>query len=283
MEISQLSDAIGAEISGVDLGNVDPGTFERIRNVFHEHQILLFRNQDITIEDHIAFSQNFGPLEVHISKDSLHKDHDEILLVSNAKEKGKYIGVENAGDSWHSDLSYMPEPSLGSLLYALEVSENGGDTEWLTMYDAYDTLPEKTKKRIDGLKARHSFNRYKNKRVGIPKQRQQDGKERYEKISPPDVFHPVVRTHPDTGRKALYVSPRFTIGILDGSEDEAQELLDELIEHTIQPKFIYHHEWKVGDLMMWDNRCTLHLACRGIPEDQIRHMHRTTISGDVPF
>ena len=151
------------------------------------------------------------------------------------------------------------------------------------MYDAYDTLTEKTKKRIDGLKARHSFNRYKNKRVGIPKQRQQGGKERYEKISPPDVFHPVVRTHPDTGRKALYVSPRFTIGILDGSEDEAQELLDELIEHTIQPKFIYHHEWRVGDLMMWDNRCTLHLACRGIPEDQIRHMHRTTVSGDVPF
>ena len=283
MEISHLSDAIGAEISGVDLGNVDLGTFEKIRNAFHEHQILLFRNQDITIEDHIAFSQNFGPLEVHISKDSLHKDHEEILLVSNVKEKGKYIGVENAGDSWHSDLSYMPEPSLGSLLYALEISEIGGDTEWLSMYDAYDTLPDKTKQRIDGLKARHSFNRYKNTRVGIPKQRQQGGKERYEKISPPDVFHPVVRTHPDTGRKALYVSPRFTIGILDGSEDEAQELLNELIEHIIQPKFIYHHEWKVGDLMMWDNRCTLHLACRGIPEGQIRHMHRTTISGDVPF
>ena len=283
MEISHLSDAIGAEISGVDVGNVDPGTFKKIRNAFHEHQILLFRNQDITIEDHIAFSQNFGPLEVHISKDSLHKDHEEILLVSNVKEKGKYIGVENAGDSWHSDLSYMPEPSLGSLLFALEISEIGGDTEWLSMYDAYDTLPDKTKRRIDGLKARHSFNRYKNTRVGIPKQRQQGGKERYEKISPPDVFHPVVRTHPDTRRKALYVSPRFTIGILDGSEDEAQELLNELIEHTIQPKFIYHHEWKVGDLMMWDNRCTLHLACRGIPEGQIRHMHRTTISGDVPF
>ena len=283
MEISHLSDAIGAEISGVDLGNVDPGTFEKIRNAFHEHQILLFRNQDITIEDHIAFSQNFGPLEVHISKDSLHKDHEEILLVSNVKEKGKYIGVENAGDSWHSDLSYMPEPSLGSLLYALEISEIGGDTEWLSMYDAYDTLPDKTKMRIDGLKARHSFNRYKNTRVVIPKQRQQGGKERYEKISPPDVFHPVVRTHPDTGRKSLYVSLRFTIGILDGSGDEAQELLDELIEHTIQPKFIYHHEWRVGDLMMWDNRCTLHLACRGIPEEQIRHMHRTTISGDVPF
>jgi taurine dioxygenase len=283
MEVSRLSDALGAHVSGVDLGNVDAETADKIRAAFHEHQILLFRDQDISMEQHIAFSKNFGPLEVHISKDSLHKDHEEILLVSNVKENGEYIGVENAGDSWHSDLSYMPEPSLGSLLYALEVSEIGGDTEWLNMYGAYDTLPEETKLRIDGLKARHSFNRYKNNRIGVPSQRQEGGKERYEKLSPPDVFHPVARTHPETGRKALYVSPRFTLGILDGSEDEAQDLLDELIEHATQRKFVYHHEWKVGDLVMWDNRCTLHLACRGIPEDQIRHMHRTTISGDVPF
>ncbi|MBK17579.1 MAG: taurine dioxygenase [Rhodospirillaceae bacterium] len=283
MKISQLTEAFGAVVSGVDLGNVDPEGVEEIREAFHKHQVLLFRDQEISMEQHIVFSKNFGPLEVHISKDSLHKDHEEILLVSNVKENGKYIGVENAGDSWHSDLSYMPEPSLGSLLYALEVSEVGGDTEWLNMYAAYDTLPQKTKERIEGLKARHSFNRYKNKRIGVPDQRKVGGKERYAKISPPDVFHPVARTHPETGRKALYVSPRFTLGILDGSDDEAQDLLDELIEHATQRDFVYHHSWKVGDLIMWDNRNTLHLACRGIPEGQIRHMHRTTISGDVPF
>ena len=283
MEVTRLSDALGAKISGVDLGNIDAGTATKITKSFHEHQVLLFRDQDISIEQHISFSKNFGPLEVHISKDSLHKEHEEILLVSNLKKNGEYVGVENAGDAWHSDLSYMPEPSLGSLLYALEVSEIGGDTEWLNMYDAYDTLPTNTKKRIDGLKARHSFNRFKNKRIGVPKQRQNGGKERYEKLSPPDVFHPVARTHPETGRKALYISPRFTLGILDGSEDEAQDLLDELIEHATQRKFVYRHVWEVGDLIMWDNRCTLHLACRGIPEDQIRHMHRTTISGDIPF
>jgi taurine dioxygenase len=283
MEVTRLSNALGAKISGVDLGNIDAGTATKIRNSFHEHQVLLFRDQDISMEQHISFSKKFGPLEVHISKDSLHKDHEEILLVSNMKKNGEYVGVENAGDAWHSDLSYMPEPSLGSLLYALEVSEIGGDTEWLNMYDAYDTLPTNTKKRIDGLKARHSFNRFKNKRIGVPKQRQNGGKERYEKLSPPDVFHPVARTHPETGRKALYISPRFTLGILDGSEDEAQDLLDELIEHATQRKFVYRHVWEVGDLIMWDNRCTLHLACRGIPEDQIRHMHRTTISGDIPF
>ncbi len=260
MEVTRLSDALGAKISGVDLGNIDAGTATKIRNSFQEHQVLLFRDQDISIEQHISFSKNFGPLEVHISKDSLHKDHEEILLVSNMKKNGEYVGVENAGDAWHSDLSYMSEPSLGSLLYALEVSEIGGDTEWLNMYDAYDTLPTNTKKRIDGLKARHSFNRFKNKRIGVPKQRQNGGRERYEKLSPPDVFHPVARTHPETGRKALYISPRFTLGILDGSEDEAQDLLDELIEHATQRKFVYRHVWEVGDLIMWDNRCTLHLA-----------------------
>lgn len=283
MEVTRLSDALGAHVSGVDLANIDTGTAGKIKNAFHENQILLFRDQNISMDQHINFSRNFGPLEVHISKDSLHKDHEEILLVSNKKEDGEYIGVENAGDSWHSDLSYMPKPSLGSLLYALEVSEIGGDTEWLNMYDAYESLSDLTKNQIDGLKARHSFNRYKNSRIGVPEQRQNGGRERYEKISPPDVFHPVVRTHPETGRKALYISPRFTLGILDGSVDEAQDLLDELIEHTTQQKFVYHHEWKVGDLVMWDNRCTLHLACRGIPEDQIRHMHRTTISGSIPF
>lgn len=283
MQISRLSDALGAEISGVDVAKLDDTAFGAVRDAFHEHQVIVFRDQDLSVEDHIGFSRRFGDLEIHISTDSLLKDHPEILLVSNKKENGKYIGVENAGDEWHSDLSYMEKPSLGSLLYALEISEVGGDTEWSNMYTAYDTLPEATKKRIDGLKARHSFNRFRNKRVTIPEQRKEGAKERYEKISPPDVIHPVVRTHEATGRKALYVSPRFTIGIEDLPEDEGQALLDDLVEHAIKRDFIYHHQWRLGDLLFWDNRCTLHLACRGIPEGQIRHMHRTTVSGGVPY
>jgi len=283
MQIDRLSDALGAEISGIDVARLDEPDFAAVREAFHEHQVVVFRDQDLSVEDHIAFSRGFGDLEIHISTDSLLKDHQEILLVSNKKENGKYIGVENAGDEWHSDLSYMPKPSLGSLLYALEISEMGGDTEWSNMYTAYETLPEATKRRIDGLTARHSFNRFRNKRVTIPEQRKEGARERYEKISPPDVIHPVVRTHETTGRKALYVSPRFTIGIEDLREDEGQALLDELIEHSVQRDFVYHHKWRLGDLLLWDNRCTLHLACRGIPEGQIRHMHRTTVSGGVPF
>ncbi|MDA0652204.1 MAG: TauD/TfdA family dioxygenase [Proteobacteria bacterium] len=283
MRIDRLSDALGAEISGIDVARLDEPGFAAVREAFHENQVVVFRDQDLSVEDHIAFSRRFGDLEIHISTDSLLKDHQEILLVSNKKENGKYIGVENAGDEWHSDLSYMPKPSLGSLLYALEISEVGGDTEWSNMYTAYETLPEATKRRIEGLTARHSFNRFRNKRVTIPEQRKEGAKERYEKISPPDVIHPVVRTHETTGRKALYVSPRFTIGIEDLPEDEGQALLDELIEHSVQRDFVYHHKWRLGDLLLWDNRCTLHLACRGIPEGQIRHMHRTTVSGGVPF
>ncbi len=283
MQVTRLSDALGAEISGVNLAKVDDVTFPAIRDAFHEHQVIVFRDQELTVEEHIDFSRRFGDLEFHISTDNLLPGHPEILLVSNKKENGEYIGVENAGDVWHSDLSYMAKPSLGSLLYALEVSEIGGDTEWSNMYTAYETLPEETKARIDGLKARHSFNRMRNPRVTIPEQRKKDAKERYNKISPPDAIHPIVRTHPDTGRKALYVSQRFTIGIEDMPDGEAQELLDELFEHVTRRELIYHHEWRMGDLLFWDNRCTLHLACRGIPDGQIRHMHRTTVSGDVPY
>ncbi|MBT5048053.1 MAG: TauD/TfdA family dioxygenase [Rhodospirillaceae bacterium] len=282
MQVNRLSEALGVEISGIDITDLDDATFAEIRDVFHDSHVIVFRDQHVSVEDHIAFSHRFGDLEIHIATDHLLKDHPEILLVTNKKENGKYIGVENAGDEWHSDLSYMDKPSLGSLLYALEVSQDGGDTEWSNMYTAYETLPEETKQRIQDLKARHSFNRFRNPRIGIPEQHRENAEERYAKISPPDVIHPVVRTHPVTNRKALYVSPRFTIGIEDLPEQEGQALLDELFEHATRREFIYRHEWRLGDLLFWDNRCTLHLACRGIPEGQIRHMHRTTISGDVP-
>lgn len=283
MQINRLSDALGEEISGVDVSNLDEAEFGAVRDAFHEHQVVVFRDQSLSVEDHIAFSRRFGDLEIHISRDKLLKEHPEILLVTNKMENGKYIGVENAGDEWHSDLSYMQKPSLGSLLYALEISAEGGDTEWSNMYTAYDTLPEDTKKRLEGLRARHSFNRVRNPRTPIPAKHKEGAKERYEKMSPPDVIHPLVRTHETTGRKALYVSPRFTIGIENLPEDEGQALLDELFAHAVKRDFIYHHQWRLGDLLFWDNRCTLHLACRGIPEGQIRHMHRTTISGGVPY
>ena len=283
MQINRLSKALGAEITGIDVSRLSKEQVAAVSDAFHEHQVIVFRDQSLTPEQHIAFSRHFGGHEIHISRKFLLPEHPEILVLSNRKENGEYIGVENAGDYWHSDLSYMEKPSLGSLLYALEVPPEGGDTEWANQYTAYETLPEETRKRLDGLKARHSFNRFRNPRVHIPDHAMKGARERYEAISPDDAIHPVARTHPVTGRKALYVSPRFTIGIEGLPDAEGQELLEELFAHMTRPEFIYHHKWRLGDLLFWDNRCLAHLACRGIPDGQIRHMHRTTVSGDVPF
>jgi taurine dioxygenase len=283
MRVNRLCDALGAEITGVDVTDLNDQGLREIHKAFLRHQVIVLRDQRLTPEQHVAFSRRLGDLEIHISKKYLLDGFPEILVLSNRKRNGAYIGVENAGDYWHSDLSYMERPSLGSLLYALEVPPQGGDTEWSNQYLAYGALSESTKRRIEGLRAIHTFNRVRNPRVHIPEHARHEATDRYERISPPDAIRPIVRTHPETRRKALYVSPRFTIGVAGMADEEAQPLLDELFESAVKPKFIYHHKWRLGDLLMWDNRCLLHLACRGIPEGQIRHMHRTTLSGDIPF
>ena len=151
------------------------------------------------------------------------------------------------------------------------------------MYLAYEGLSDKIKNKIDGLHARHTFNRFRNPRVEVPDVYKGKGKARYVDIAPPDAIHPIVRTHPETGRKALYISERFTIGIEELEEDEGQALLDELIAHQKQRDFIYRHKWDLCDLTIWDNRCLIHLACGGVPEGQVRHMHRTIVRGDKPY
>ncbi|MEK9683682.1 MAG: TauD/TfdA family dioxygenase [Rhodospirillaceae bacterium] len=283
MEIRPLGDALGAEIRGINIAAISDEDLKKIKEAFLKYHVVVFPKQDIKPQEHIEFSKKLGALEIHISKKYLLANNPEILVLSNRKKNGEYVGVENAGDYWHSDLSYMERPSLGSLLYAMEIPEVGGDTEWANQYKAYDALPKKIQKTIDGRRAIHTFNRARNPRVHIPDHQLKDVAERYERISPPDAYHPIVRTHPETGRKALFVSPRFTIGIEGMGEADGQKLLDQLFDYAVRPEFVYHHKWCLGDLLMWDNRCLLHLACRGIPEGQIRHMHRTTLSGDIPF
>lgn len=281
MQVNRLSDALGAEVAGIDVAKISDDDFAAIHRAWLDHEVLVFRGQELTPEDHIAFSRKFGELEVHISVDHLLDGHPEIMLVSNRKENGRYIGAVSAGDYWHSDLSCNAHPTKASLLYSLEVPSCGGDTEWADMYAAYETLPDATKRKIDGRRGIHSWNRMRNPRVHVPEMHKGDAEMRYGERAPDDSLHPIVRTHPETGRKALYVSPRFTIGI-DGMENEAaQELLDELFEHQARREFVFHHTWSVGDLVLWDNRCTVHFACGGHTE--ARHMHRTSVAGDVPF
>ena len=285
LSIKPLSDVLGAEVSDVDLSeSVDESTFSEILDAFHQYQLLRFPEQTLTPEQHIAFSRRFGDLEIHVCEHYLLPGHPEILLLSNElKQDGTRVSIADGGSGWHSDLSYMERPSLGSLLYAVQTPEKGGDTEWANMYAVYETLPDETKKRIEGLKAIHQFDQRFNPRLPPPDLRYRDAHSDELKALTPDVQHPIVRTHPVTGRKVLFVSLRFTIGIADMDEKEGAALLDELLAHQENPEFIYHHKWKMGDLMMWDNRCTNHRACGEVVQlPNVRRLHRATVLGDVP-
>jgi len=284
MTIERLSDALAAEVTGLALSpDLDDATIRAIESALCEHLVLVFRDQKLAPGEQVAFARRFGELVVRVSGEFLHPEHPEVLILSNRQVDGKYIGATAAyaGEVWHTDLTYAERPSMGSMLHALEVAEEGGDTAWANMYTAYETLPEATRKRIEGLRAIHVRDRRRNPRAGLSDEFDRDV-DKYYSIRVPDSRHPMVRTHPATGRKALFVSPRFAVAIEGMDDEEAQPLLDELFAHQIRPEFIYRHKWRVGDLVFWDNRATIHLACGGIVPPGIRTLHRTSIAGGVP-
>ena len=281
MAVKLLSDALGVEVSGINAAELDDATFNELRDVFHENLIVVVKDQDLTPAQQTEFARRFGEIQYHISPEYLMKDQPEVMILSNEKEDGKFIGLPDGGSEWHSDHSYVDQPTGYTMLQAIKVPQDGGDTEWTNMVRAYETLSEHLKARLDGVIGIHSFNRMKNERLSVPVRHMNDPD--YYKRSPPDSFHPIVRTHPHTGKKALYISPRFTIGIKDMDNAKAQPLLDELFAHIQNRDFIYRHRWTVGDLLMWDNRATIHLALLGVPEGQARRMHRTTVLGEIPF
>ncbi|MCH7710688.1 MAG: TauD/TfdA family dioxygenase [Proteobacteria bacterium] len=285
MRVERICDALGAEVTGIDLARPpDDAAIEAIRQALGEHLVLVFRGQKLSAPEQIAFSRRFGDLVRRIRDDFLHPQFPDVLVLSNRKEKGEYVGATPAyaGFTWHSDLTYAERPSMGSMLHALEAPGEGGDTAFANMYTAYETLPEETRLRIAGLKAIHARDRRKNPRAQSTEDFDRDADEYYG-VPAPDSVHPMVRTHPESGRQALFVSPRFTIAI-EGLEDaEAQPLLDQLFAHQRRPEFIYRHKWRLGDLVFWDNRCTIHIALGGIEPPGIRHLHRTSIAGDAPF
>lgn len=286
MTVSKLTPNIGAEITGIDVRNAGKATVEAVHRALLDHCVVVIRDQHLSPPEQIRFTENWGPLVRRINPTFLHKDYPDVLVLSNRVVDGKPAGATEAyaGFTWHADLTYAERPSLGSMLHALEVPEEGGDTAFASMYAAYETLPEETRRRIDGLKAVHIRDRRKNPRAQITKK---DGFthdiDKYFDMPVPDSVHPVVTTHPETGRKVLFVNPRFTVAIENMDDAEAQPLLDELFEHQKKPEFVYRHKWRLGDLVFWDNRCTIHLACGGIKPPGVRHLHRTSIAGDVPF
>jgi taurine dioxygenase len=290
LTVKRLSPALGAEIKGVDLSRaLDPSVVGEIADAWHENLLVIFRGQTLTPDQHIEFSRHFGGLEIHPNPKHLHREYPVLLNLTNRLgENGEALGLKDGGSDWHSDLSYMKAPSKGSLLYALEVPKIGGDTEWGNMYKAYETLPEATKARIADLRAIHQFDHNANPRLTPPEGviAGQEGsgsiwdkKSAATKARTPNVPHPIVRIHPDTGRKALFVNRRFTIAVEDMDAEQGENLLLELFDHCEQPEFIYRHKWRVGDLLMWDNRCTIHVACGGFNLPEIRQMYRTTLTG----
>ena len=283
MEIRRLGAAMGAEIVGVDLNALSDAVFSRIRDAFHTYQVLAIRDQTLTPAAQLAFSRRFGALEDQLNAHYTVPDYPEVLVLSNDVRDGKPIGLIDGGDFWHSDSSHRDFPSMATILYAVKNPDAGGDTEFANMYAAYEALPEDLKRRIAALRGVHAVSKLRNKRVTVSPRRP-DGKDFYERQkSIPDQVWPMVRTHPVTGKKALYVSPRFTIGIEGLTQEEADPILDYLFAHQTRPEFVYRHKWRDRDLVMWDNRSVIHQATGGYSYPDVRTMHRTVIAGDRPF
>ena len=276
--------ACGAEIEFDLSRELDRDTFAEIERAFHDNIVVVFRGQTLSNERHIEFSRRFGPLEIHIVKKYLLPGYPEILLISNIRDAaGEHIGLADAGFTWHTDTSYRKQPSRCSLLYAKEVphGEDGqplGDTLFANTIAAYEALPQAMKRRLDGLKAIH---RYSSRRriEGSPRPKLS----RAQLDETPDIAHPIVRTHPYTGRKSLYVTAGECVGIEGMPEDEALDLIAELDAHCVRPEFLYRHKWREGDLLMWDNAASMHLAVCDYALPQRRLMHRTTVIGGAPF
>jgi alpha-ketoglutarate-dependent taurine dioxygenase len=281
MNVRNSAAPLGAEITGLDLAQpLDETTFRAIEDVFHDRGVIVFRDQELTEEEHIAFSRRFGELEIHVAKQYLMPGHPEILVLSNLFENGRNVGVADGGQFWHSDLSYVANPSRCSLLYAIEVPTRDGrvlgETLFASAEYAYDTLPHRLKARLEGMRAVHRYaDRYR-------KQQEAGGREslteeQLKKV--PDVSHPVIRAHPVTSRKVLFVNEGFTVYIEGLPKSESDSLLKELFEHTVRSEGLYAHQWRQGDLLMWDNCLVQHRAIRNYEPPLRRLMHRTTVAG----
>jgi len=267
-----LAPGIGAEIIGVDLSKpVDDELFAKIRDVWYQYLVILLRDQHLSEDDQVRFGERFGPPAVSHTRRFTTKN-PAVMLISNIRQDGKLIGALPDGEmQFHSDQCHQERPAMASMLYALELPRAGGNTLFANAYLAYETLPDAVKRKIEGRKALNAYDydsastrRGTRLREGIP-----------------SCWHPIVRTHPATGRKTLYVNRLMTVAIEGLSESESEGLLSTLFDHQEQREFIYEHVWRPNDLVMWDNRCALH-ARTDFSADERRLLRRLTILGEKP-
>lgn len=270
--------ALGAEIRGVDLRKITSDDFAAIHQAWLDHLALLFRGQQLTDADLISFSQRFGGLDYAPIQETGRRfveGHPEIYVVSNVMENGVPIGSLGAGEAtWHTDMSYLVDPPKASMLYALEVPPSGGNTYFSSMYAAYESLPDELKHRIEGLELKHdgTYNSGGYVRQGVNAVD--------DPVTSPGTYHPLVCRHPETKRRLLYLGRRRNAYIKGLSLAGSEALLDELWSYATRDEISWYNEWRVGDLVMWDNRCTMH---RRDPFDASsrRVMHRTQIKGET--
>jgi taurine dioxygenase len=287
IEVVPTGVGLGAEICGIDVTTVDKESFKKIKKAFYEHQVLVFRNQKMTDSEMLEFSRFFGeidlPRKTRIDKDPWISEHPEIIVVTNLKdEKGKPLGALGDGEAkWHADMTYLEEVPLASVLFAIEIPEkdepgNNGETGFCDQYLAYETLPEDLKERIKDLRLVHDHVHNSAGEV-TP-----NWEEQKSPLDTPGERHPITVSHHATGRKHLLLGRRPHAYIVGLSLEESEELIDRLWAHATQEKFAWHHDWKEGDLVVWDNWSTLHHR-NPFNASKRRIMHRTQIKGIKPL
>ena len=273
-EVRPLASALGAEVIGLDMsGPIDDETQARLRQAWLQHLVLLFRDQKLSAHDLIAFSRRFATPHVHDNYEAelRHPEHPEVLLVKSRVVAGRNTRF---GEQWHSDMSFTTRPALASVLYARRMPAIGGDTCWANMYRAFETLSPALQRFLEGLEVVHDLN------FGKTHQHRPSALLDASRKRNPAVRQPAVRVHPETGRKALFVSewacPRF-IGM---TREESQPILEMLFRHSTQPEFQFRQKWRPDDLLIWDNRCTIHLALNDYTDFEARELMRTSLVGE---
>ena len=245
------------------------------RRALADHCFLLFRDQELTPDQQVAFGRRFGELERHMLADYLLAEAPEIYVISNVKKKGRDVGRAGAGQYWHTDMSYTTNPAFGSMLYAIEIPATGGDTMFSNMYKAYEALSAPLKDLFEGMSTIHDFAHTQRTHIA-PAGLTKPASAELLAMTPP-VAQPLVRTHPVTGRKSLYVSPGMMTEIVGLAPHESRAIIDFLVSHTTRPEFVYRHQWRQGDMVFWDNWASMHCAVADYGPDDRRLMHRTTI------
>ncbi len=284
MTVERLGDSFAARVTGLDAGTLSNAQAADLHQAYLDHKVLIIEGQDMSVAQFDAFGTLFGETVEHPVKNFQHPDNPKVMLLSNSTRHGKPLGVKDAGSFWHSDRSYMERTADATMLYSVEIPDDGGDTYFADLEAVYDNLPEKLRARIDGLNYVSQYRCTTNR--GDPESRWNFMTED-EMANTPPVVRPLVRTHPETGRKGLFVFPGISAGvrgIVGMDAIESSDLLDELFDHMTDARFQYRFKWRdPGTIVLWDNRCVMHRATtKNLPPEKVRTLYRISTLGSVP-